>query len=104
MYPNISHILSCYFNQDSELEFDDPMEIIDVIVDGFDVGDRFLPAINELDNLLALEINIDDKFIFSLGLDAAPYRRDYENRNFLIFLKNRMAERKLGLSSRTQVT
>lgn len=40
MYPNVSHVLSCYFHQDSELEFDDPMEIINVIVDGFDSGER----------------------------------------------------------------
>ncbi|MGV1897205.1 MULTISPECIES: contact-dependent growth inhibition system immunity protein [Rhizobium/Agrobacterium group] len=76
MYPNISYILSCYFHQGSDLEFDDPMEIINVIVDGFNDQERFLPAINELNKLLTLEINIDDEFMFSLGLGAAPYRCD----------------------------
>ncbi|MGV2074094.1 MULTISPECIES: contact-dependent growth inhibition system immunity protein [Rhizobium/Agrobacterium group] len=54
MYPNISYILSCYFHQDSDLEFDDPMEIINVIVDGFNDEERFMHAIIELDKLLTL--------------------------------------------------
>jgi hypothetical protein len=90
MYQNISYILSCYFHQDSDLEFDDPMDIIDTIVDSFKDGDRFSPAINELSKLLISDRNIDDEFMFSIGLDASPYGNDEENRLFLESLRDRM--------------